>query len=506
MNSCFLAIAARLSTPSPRHPGARGHDGQNEGSTNMRTVHRTASWRALCAASTFLVLCVLAAPAAAHKLGDLVFCDTDSNGIFDPKADFGIAGVTVVRNCGGTLTTTVTNTAGRYVFVGTNAISTCQVYVDPASLPILGKLLTTPLLGVRPTNNSDTAEHTPFPSFGCGSCPNAFVTSVVADGVYQTILNNVCGCTDPACAPSGCPPTGPDPCFGPTPFDGYYGDDFGFDCAPSTTTTSTTPKTTTSSSTSSTVPITIPSSSSTSSTTTTSTITSTSNTTATTITSTSSTTTTTVACKDPVLLKTAGSYAVLAHSTVTNSGTTYVNGNLGLSPGTSVTGAPLVSGMTNKANAAAAQAQVDLAGAITDAKGRANVGGTKEGDIGGTTIGAGVYNTNSTASLAIMSGDLTLDGGGDPNALFIFRIESTLNISPDRRVLLINGAQARCVFWQVGSSATLDVRSRLQGTILATTSISLNTGAQIVYGRALAKGESDVGGAVTMLTNNITLP
>ena len=166
----------------------------------------------------------------------------------------------------------------------------------------------------------------------------------------------------------------------------------------------------------------------------------------------------------------------------------------GFPPGT-------VIGMTHIADAVAGQAQSDLGTAITDAAGRANVGGTKEGDIGGTNIGPGVYNTASTPSLEITSGDLTLDASNDPNALFIFRIASTLTINSGRQIFLTNGARAECIFWQVGSSATLGTASVFKGTIMANQSITMTTGATLVEGRALARNA-----AVTLDSNIVTVP
>ena len=115
----------------------------------------------------------------------------------------------------------------------------------------------------------------------------------------------------------------------------------------------------------------------------------------------------------------------------------------------------------------------------------------------GRTLNAGVY--NSASSLAL-SGTLTLDGQGDPEAVFIFQMGSTLTTASASNVTLINGAQASHVFWQVGSSATLDARSSIAGTIMALASITVTTGVTI-EGRALA-----VNAAVTLDTNTITTP
>jgi ice-binding like protein len=206
------------------------------------------------------------------------------------------------------------------------------------------------------------------------------------------------------------------------------------------------------------------------------------------------------AAEAPVGLGTAESFAVLAGSTVTNTGPTVVNGNLGVSPGTAVTGFPpgLVNGTIHAANATASQAQSDLTIAYDDAAGRApntTFGGPT--DLGGMTLPPGVY--TSPTSFGI-TGTVTLDAQGDPNAVFIFQVGSTLITSTNSTVALINGAQACNVFWQVGSSATLQVGSTFVGTILALTSITANTNA-VIEGRLLARN-----GATTLDSNTITTP
>jgi len=201
---------------------------------------------------------------------------------------------------------------------------------------------------------------------------------------------------------------------------------------------------------------------------------------------------------------TVDTFGVLAGSTVTNSGPTVVLGNLGVSPGTAITGfagiAPggpgIVSGTINSANGLAAQAQSELTAAFNAASGAASTG-VASADLGGQTLFAGVY-TNAT-SIGI-TGTLTLDAQGNPNAQFIFQMGSTLTTASNSSVLLINGAQASNVFWKVGSSATLGTTSSLAGNILAQVSISLGTGA-VLQGRALART-----GAVTLLSNTITAP
>lgn len=202
-----------------------------------------------------------------------------------------------------------------------------------------------------------------------------------------------------------------------------------------------------------------------------------------------------------VPLGTDNSYAILASSTVTNSGPTLVKGDLGVSPGTAVTGFGVGNGMVidgaiHAGDAAAAQAQTDLTTAYNNAAGRLNPVPIPA-DIGGTTITPGVYNAASSLQI---TGNVTLDGQGDPNSVFIFQIPSTLVTAVNSSVTLINGATPCNVFWQVGSSATVNAGSIFSGTILAQASISLGSGA-IVDGRLLART-----GAVTLLGNTITNP
>ncbi len=175
-----------------------------------------------------------------------------------------------------------------------------------------------------------------------------------------------------------------------------------------------------------------------------------------------------------------------------------INGDLGLDPGTEVTGFPpgTVNGARHVNNAVARQAKVDLVTAYNDAAGRPFTA-TLPPDVGGRILTPGVYRTGSVPSLGL-TGPLTLDAQGNPNAVFIFQIESTLTTATDSRVNLINGAQACNVFWQVGSSATLGTRTAFKGNILALTSISVND-AVTVDGRLLARN-----GAVTLINDTVT--
>jgi hypothetical protein len=206
------------------------------------------------------------------------------------------------------------------------------------------------------------------------------------------------------------------------------------------------------------------------------------------------------ASQAPVVLGAAGNFAVLAGSTVTNTGASRVIGDVGVSPGTAVTGFPpgTVTGTIHAGDPAAAQAIADLTTAIGDAAGRTVAPVTVAGNIGGQTLTPGLY--KSTSSLAISSGDLTLNAQGDANAVFIFQIASTLTTTSGRQVILAGGAQSSNIFWQVGSSATIGTNSVFKGTILALQSITLDTGATL-DGRALA----EIAG-VTLQSNPITKP
>jgi hypothetical protein len=204
--------------------------------------------------------------------------------------------------------------------------------------------------------------------------------------------------------------------------------------------------------------------------------------------------------QEPVNLRSAAKFAVLAGSTVTNTGLTDVKGDLGVSPGTAVTGFPpgKVVGTQYSADPTSAQAEADLTVAYDDAAGRTLCPVSLAGNLGGLTLAPGLY--KSTSSLEISSGDLTLDAGGNANAIFIFQMASTLITTVGRQVILKGGAEASNVFWQVGSSATLGTYSVVKGTIMANQSIALDTGATL-SGRALARIA-----AVTLDSNTVTQP
>jgi hypothetical protein len=200
-----------------------------------------------------------------------------------------------------------------------------------------------------------------------------------------------------------------------------------------------------------------------------------------------------------VALGTAAPFVILAGSTVTSTGATAITGDLGVSPGTAVTGFPpgTVSGTIHAGDAAAALAQTALTVAYNDAAARSTDPIGVSGDLTGLTLSPGLY--KSTSSLAI-TGTLTLDALGDPDAGFILQMATTLTTAPGSQIILSGGAQASNIFWQVGSSATLGTNSVFVGTILADQSITLNTGARL-DGRALTRI-----GAVTLDNNIVTAP
>jgi hypothetical protein len=200
-----------------------------------------------------------------------------------------------------------------------------------------------------------------------------------------------------------------------------------------------------------------------------------------------------------ISLGTAQNFGVLGGSAVTNTGATTVNGNVGVSPGSSVTGFPpgtVVGGAIHSNDAVAMQAQNDLTTAYNNIAATPCMVPLTGQDLGGLILTPGVYCFTSSAQL---TGALTLDAQGNANALFLFQIGSTLTTSTGSSVAIINNGGNSCnkVFWQVGSSATLGTGSTFRGDILALTSITLTTGAN-TNGRALARN-----GAVTLDTNNV---
>lgn len=199
----------------------------------------------------------------------------------------------------------------------------------------------------------------------------------------------------------------------------------------------------------------------------------------------------------PLDLDSAVPFAVLAGAGITITGATTIAGDIGTFPTTSITGFENVTlnGINHAGDAITQAAKTDLLAAYIDAAGRTPT--TTYGpifDLGGLTLTSGVYNDPSSFGL---TGTLTLDALGDPNAVWIFQAGSTLITATDSVVNLVGGAQASNIFWQVGSSATLGTGTDFAGSILASESITLNTGAMIDGGLYALNG------AVTLEGNSI---
>jgi Ice-binding-like len=205
------------------------------------------------------------------------------------------------------------------------------------------------------------------------------------------------------------------------------------------------------------------------------------------------------AAATPVPLKTARRFAVLAGSGITNTGLTGITGDIGTFPTTSITGTStlVLNGTNHGGDAVTQQAKKDLVGAYINAANQGPVTPVAGGILGGLKLVSGVYNSASSMDL---TGTLTLNGQGRDDSVFIFQVGSALTTASASQVRLVNGAQGCNVFWQIGSSATLGTGSTFEGSVMALTSITANTGAR-VHGRLLARN-----GAVTLDTNRITRP
>jgi hypothetical protein len=202
-----------------------------------------------------------------------------------------------------------------------------------------------------------------------------------------------------------------------------------------------------------------------------------------------------LAATDPGLAS-AAPFGVLAGTTVTNTGNTVVTGQLGVSPGTAVTGFPPgTSGAQHNGDSVALTAQTDLTAAYVNAAAQPcpATNNFANQNLGGKTLVPGVYCQTTAPTL---TGTLTLNGSG----IYIFQIGSTLVTAPSASVVLIGGAQPCQIFWQVSSSATLDTTTTFVGTIMALTSIGMNNGVTLT-GRALARN-----GAVTLINDQIVQP
>ncbi len=191
-------------------------------------------------------------------------------------------------------------------------------------------------------------------------------------------------------------------------------------------------------------------------------------------------------------------FGVLAGSTVTNTGATVVTGNVGVSPGSAITGFPpgtIVSGVQHINDAVAVTAQNETTTAYNTIANEAFNTDLSGQNLGGMTLLAGVYHFSSSAQL---TGILTLNALGNSNARFDFQIGSTLTSASNAQVNIMNGGTGNTVYWQVGSSATLGTNTQYLGTVMVLTSITMNTGSSDTCGRMLARN-----GAVTLDTNAI---
>ncbi len=198
-----------------------------------------------------------------------------------------------------------------------------------------------------------------------------------------------------------------------------------------------------------------------------------------------------------VPLGTAGSFAVLAGSTVTSTGPTAVGGDVGVSPGTSITGLTpgMVNGVIHAGDAVALKAQADALTGYNFLAALAPDQNLTGHDLGGLTLTPGVYKFDSSAQL---TGALTLNFQGTNDATFVFQTGSTLTTAAASSVVEVNPGRNDHVYFQVGSSATLGTTTALEGDLVALASVTLNTGATIQCGSALA-----INGAVTLDSNVI---
>ena len=196
-------------------------------------------------------------------------------------------------------------------------------------------------------------------------------------------------------------------------------------------------------------------------------------------------------------LRSATNFAVVAASSVSNTGFTTINGNLGISPSVALTGfnpAGVIRGITELGTGVALQAQNDVTTAYNDCQGAPLTAQMTGIDLAGKTLGPGVYKFDAAAGIDTPAGILTLDGKG----IYIFQIGSALATSGNSEIRLINGAKASCIFWQVGSSASLGHHSTFAGNIIAYASVDL-AAAVVVNGSIYARTA-----AISLIAGTVT--
>lgn len=208
---------------------------------------------------------------------------------------------------------------------------------------------------------------------------------------------------------------------------------------------------------------------------------------------------------DGIDLGTAANFAILAGAGVTNTGPSILTGDVGSFPTATMVGFPpgtVIGTLYTVASPVVEKAKADLLIAFNEAQSRSLNAISLPGQIGGLTLAPGLYvnSTSSGISGTGANGILTLDAGGNANAVWIFKMGSTLITGPGTSIVLAGNAQAKNIYWSVGSSATLGTNSSFYGNILADQSITLNTGATLI-GRALTRVA-----AVALDSNVVTKP